>query len=92
MKITFTRHCLESEITPDDLPLEAPCPGTVGEGCSFGRKKGTNDFCSTCSGKGYVMTGLGLHVMAFVIRNAEKYRDDLKKAEVERVKLSNRKK
>ena len=78
MKITFTKHYLEAEITPDDLQLELPCPGTVGQGgCLFGRMPG-GGICPVCHGVGIVPTALGLHILSFSIRHAAQYRKDMK--------------
>jgi hypothetical protein len=77
MKITFTKHYLEAQITPDDLELEAPCPGTAGRGgCTLG-KLPSGGVCPVCHGRGIVPTALGLHFLAFVIRHAGQYRKDM---------------
>jgi hypothetical protein len=60
---------MEAEIQPQDLELEKPCPA-----CLLGRNKNGGD-CSTCNGRGIVVTPLGLHIMAFVVNNAKAFRD-----------------
>lgn len=73
MKITLADGFMEAEIQPQDLELEASCPA-----CRLGKlPSGAN--CSTCEGRGIVATPLGLHILAFVIKQAPHYRSAMKK-------------
>ena len=72
----------EIELDPQDLELEALCPGTVGEGCSLGRNR-SGGTCATCGGSGIVMTAMGEHLMSFLIRHAAGYREKQKKGKHE---------
>ena len=75
MKITLANGWMEAEIQPQDLELEIPCPEKA---CVLGRNRSGGN-CSCCEGRGIVPTTLGLHVLAFVMRNAAWYRQEMKK-------------
>ena len=78
MKITLQKGYTEINLDPADLELEKLCPGTTGEGCKLGRNK-SGAVCSTCEGRGVVPTPLGLHLLAFMVKEAPHYRAAMKK-------------
>lgn len=65
---------MEAEISMDDLQFEALCPS-----CKLGKNK-TGGVCSVCNGSSMVITPLGRHVLAFVVRNAKQYRAEMASA------------
>jgi DnaJ-class molecular chaperone len=67
MKITLANGYMEAEIEPEDLILERPCPT-----CLVGRSPSGAD-CSTCNGRGIVVTPLGLHILSFVVKTEKAY-------------------
>lgn len=73
MKITLANGYMEAEIQPHDLELEKLCPA-----CKLGKHESGAD-CSTCEGRGIVPTLLGLHILAFVVKQAPHYRAVMKK-------------
>lgn len=75
--------CVELEMDPHDLVLEAPCPGSVGNGgCRLGRNR-SGGVCSVCDGTGAIITPIGMHILAFVIRQAPQFRALQKAAQKE---------
>jgi hypothetical protein len=78
MKLTLQKNFAEIFLDPQDLELEALCPT-----CQLGRMpSGAN--CSTCEGTGIVLTPVGEHLLAFVIRQAPAFRRRQKISHVER--------
>jgi hypothetical protein len=68
LKLTVHKHFTEIQLDPADIELETPCPA-----CVLGKTpSGAN--CSTCEGRGLVLTPVGEHLLAFVIRNAPAWR------------------
>jgi hypothetical protein len=74
MKLQLTSRDNYIEVEAHDLDLEVPCPQ---QGCVAGKMQGGN--CTTCEGRGYVLTPMGLHILAFVIKNAAWFRAKQKK-------------
>ena len=68
MKLTIQNNFTEVQLDPADIELETLCPA-----CSLGRTP-SGAACSTCEGTGIVLTPVGEHLLAFVIRNAPAWR------------------
>lgn len=54
---------------PEDMPLEMLCPSCKG----YGKTKAGP--CKACKGRGDMPTEVGLTVLAFVCRNAKRWKD-----------------